>query len=68
LTGLEYLVEEFRKEMAKIYFQETIDEYVFVYFSDVIEALRERRKLAMELRKKKTFPKRPFIVYPKYEL
>lgn len=61
-------MNEFRKEAAEIYYQETIDEYIFVYFAEPIELLRSRRKAAMELRAKRSFPKRPYIVYPKTEL
>ncbi|KAI6177194.1 Beta-N-acetylhexosaminidase [Aphelenchoides bicaudatus] len=68
LSGLEFVVNEFRKEAAEIYYQETIDEYIFVYFAEPIELLRSRRKAAMELRAKRSFPKRPYIVYPKTEL
>jgi len=68
LGPLEYIVEDFKKEMSFIYFQETIDEYVFNYMSDVIDELRARRKAGLELREARTFPKRPFIVLPKAEL
>jgi hypothetical protein len=65
---MEYIVEEFRKEAAQIYYQETIDEYVFVHMSKIIETLREKRELGLKLKSKRTFPKRPYIVYPRNEL
>jgi hypothetical protein len=68
LNGLEYIVAEFRKEAAEIYYQETIDEYIYVYLAEPIEVLRTRRKAAIDLRIKRTFPKRPYVVYPKAEL
>ncbi|KAI6188076.1 Beta-N-acetylhexosaminidase [Aphelenchoides besseyi] len=64
LGPLEFIVKEFRKEMAKIYFPETIDEYVFNYMSDVIDILRERRDRAIQLRVQRHFSKRPYVTYP----
>ncbi|KAI6240989.1 Beta-N-acetylhexosaminidase [Aphelenchoides fujianensis] len=68
LGPMEYILKEFRKEMAPIYFQETIDEYIFNYMSDVVELLRERRNRAVQLRTQRHFPKRPYVTYPNPEL
>jgi hypothetical protein len=68
LNGLKFVVEEFQKEASKIYFQETIDEYLLVYMSDIVETLTRKRKLATKLKSTRVFPKRPFISSPKSEL
>ncbi|CAD5221100.1 unnamed protein product [Bursaphelenchus xylophilus] len=66
LSDLKASEKAFRNAMKLIYFQETIDEYVYVYMADIIEKLQRRREAAIKQSTGvNTYPKRPFIKYPK---
>ncbi|VDD90703.1 unnamed protein product [Enterobius vermicularis] len=61
LVPLEKLEADLRDELSKIYFNETVDEFMLTYVEDSLSMLKERYKAGLELSKQHYFPKRPFI-------
>jgi len=64
LNPLERIERELRTEMNKIYFEDTVDEFIFTYLSDDLELLRKRKATIQAILNKQTYQKRPFIKYP----
>ncbi|CAD5214842.1 unnamed protein product [Bursaphelenchus okinawaensis] len=65
LMELQATEKEFRMAMALIYFQETIDEYVYLFMADVINTLKRRKAACIQnTQSGLTYAKRPFIKYP----
>ena len=61
---LERIEHDLRREMSKIYFNETIDEFIFTYLSDELELLRKRKAAMASILSTQTYQKRPYIKYP----
>lgn len=61
---MERIERELRTELNKIYFEDTVDEFIYTYLSDDLELLRARKKAMTEIMSKQTYQKRPFIKYP----
>jgi hexosaminidase len=64
LNPLERIERDLRNEMAKIYFNETVDEFIFTYLSDDLEFLRKRKAAMSEILSAPSYQKRPYIKYP----
>uniref|UniRef100_A0A0N5A9J8 beta-N-acetylhexosaminidase n=1 Tax=Syphacia muris TaxID=451379 RepID=A0A0N5A9J8_9BILA len=61
LITLEKLETDLRDELGKIYFNDTVDEFILTYMEEDLNTLRQRYKAAMDMIKQRHFPKRPFI-------
>uniref|UniRef100_A0AC34PUU6 Beta-N-acetylhexosaminidase n=1 Tax=Panagrolaimus sp. JU765 TaxID=591449 RepID=A0AC34PUU6_9BILA len=61
---LERIERELRTELNKIYFEDTVDEFILTYLSDDLELLRGRKAAIQKVLTAQTFPKRPFVKYP----
>ncbi|KAE9550884.1 hypothetical protein FO519_005908 [Halicephalobus sp. NKZ332] len=64
LNPLERIERELRTELNKIYFEETVDEFIYTYLSDDLELLRKKKAAAQVIMEKQTYHKRPFVKYP----
>uniref|UniRef100_A0A914Z7Z7 Uncharacterized protein n=1 Tax=Panagrolaimus superbus TaxID=310955 RepID=A0A914Z7Z7_9BILA len=64
LNPLERIEKALRFEMSKIYFNETIEEFIFTYLSDELELLRRRKSAMSSILSAPAFQKRPYIKYP----
>uniref|UniRef100_A0AC34FKX6 Beta-N-acetylhexosaminidase n=1 Tax=Panagrolaimus sp. ES5 TaxID=591445 RepID=A0AC34FKX6_9BILA len=64
LEYLENIEKDLRIEMRKIYFNETIEEFIFTYLSDELELLRKRKSTMSAILSASTYQKRPYIKYP----
>uniref|UniRef100_A0AC34GPF5 Sialyltransferase n=1 Tax=Panagrolaimus sp. ES5 TaxID=591445 RepID=A0AC34GPF5_9BILA len=64
LNPLERIEKDLRLEMSKIYFNETIDEFIFTYLSDELELLRKRKAAMSAILSAPSYQKRPYIKYP----
>ena len=66
LIPLERIEKDLRLEMAKIYSNETVDEYILTYMSDDLRLLRSKYDSVVGIvqAKKLVYPRRPFISYP----
>uniref|UniRef100_A0A914YCC7 Maturase K n=1 Tax=Panagrolaimus superbus TaxID=310955 RepID=A0A914YCC7_9BILA len=64
LNPLERIEKALRFEMSKIYFNETIEEFIFTYLSDELELLRRRKSAMSSILSASAFQKRPYIKYP----
>uniref|UniRef100_A0A8R1I3I3 beta-N-acetylhexosaminidase n=1 Tax=Caenorhabditis japonica TaxID=281687 RepID=A0A8R1I3I3_CAEJA len=58
---MEQLAVDLRYEMEKIYFADTIDEFLFTYVNEDLEWLRAKKATIKRISEAKHFPKRPFI-------
>uniref|UniRef100_A0A1I7TM51 beta-N-acetylhexosaminidase n=1 Tax=Caenorhabditis tropicalis TaxID=1561998 RepID=A0A1I7TM51_9PELO len=58
---LEQISESLRFEMEKIFFKDTVDEFLFTYLGEDLEWLNKKRETIKKVSATKTFPKRPFV-------
>jgi hypothetical protein len=61
---LERIEKDLRLEMSKIYFNETVDEFLLTYLSDELEFLRKRKAAMSSILSAISYQKRPYIKYP----
>uniref|UniRef100_A0A0K0DBZ9 beta-N-acetylhexosaminidase n=1 Tax=Angiostrongylus cantonensis TaxID=6313 RepID=A0A0K0DBZ9_ANGCA len=55
------LEKDLRIELSRIYYQETVDEFILTYMTDDIEWVRRKLNAAQRILKTEHFPKRPFV-------
>ncbi|PIC42660.1 hypothetical protein B9Z55_009665 [Caenorhabditis nigoni] len=58
---LERIAEDLRFEMDKIFYKDTIDEFLFTYLGEDLEWLNKKRETIKKVSDAKAFPKRPFV-------
>ncbi|CAO4369451.1 unnamed protein product [Caenorhabditis nigoni] len=58
---LERIAEDLRFEMDKIFYKDTIDEFLFTYLGEDLEWLNKKRETIKKVSNAKAFPKRPFV-------
>ncbi|WKY00416.1 hypothetical protein Q1695_014903 [Nippostrongylus brasiliensis] len=61
------LEKDLRNELSRIYYQETVDEFIFTYMSEDIEWVQRKLESAQRISKLTHFPKRPFVVLKNHE-
>ncbi|RCN43815.1 hypothetical protein ANCCAN_10204 [Ancylostoma caninum] len=61
------LEKELRNELARIYYQETIDEFIFTYMEEDIDWIQRKIESAAKISKLGHFPKRPFVRLKSHE-
>ncbi|CAI4227965.1 unnamed protein product [Auanema sp. JU1783] len=59
LERIKELASRLRFEMEKIYFSDTIDEFIYTYMGDDLEWLKKKTETIEKMLKAKYFPKRP---------
>lgn len=66
-TPLEQLADDLRFEMERIFFKDTVDEFIFTYLGEDLEWFNRKRETIRKVSTSQTFPKRPFIESAKSE-
>ncbi|XGW17657.1 hypothetical protein V3C99_002335 [Haemonchus contortus] len=61
------LEQDLRNELLRIYFQETVDEFIFTYMAEDIEWVQRKIESAQRISKLNHFPKRPFVLLKSHE-
>lgn len=61
LKPLERLEKNLKNELNQIYFLETTDEFILTYMEPILKRLRTSKEAALNIQKKSTFQKRPFV-------
>ncbi|PIO58148.1 glycosyl hydrolase family 20, catalytic domain protein [Teladorsagia circumcincta] len=61
------LEKDLRNELSRIYFQETVDEFIFTYMAEDIEWVQRKIDSAQRISKLNHFPKRPFVLLKPHE-
>ncbi|CAI5446235.1 unnamed protein product [Caenorhabditis angaria] len=58
---LEQIEKDLRFEMSKIFYQDTIDEFIFTYIGEDLDWIRRKRKTMQRISELRNFPIRPFF-------
>lgn len=61
------LEKDLRHELSRIYYQETVDEFMFTYMAEDIAWVQRKIDSADRISKLSHFPKRPFVVSKSHE-
>uniref|UniRef100_A0A7E4VXG6 beta-N-acetylhexosaminidase n=1 Tax=Panagrellus redivivus TaxID=6233 RepID=A0A7E4VXG6_PANRE len=64
LNPFERLETSLRQELAVIYFEDTVDEFILTYVSAELELLRKSAATIERIRQVGKFARRPFVKYP----
>ncbi|KHN80270.1 Hexosaminidase D [Toxocara canis] len=64
LTPMQRLRDELRIEMNKVFFNDTVNEFIETYVEKDVKLLEERRRLGTQIFEQRHFAKRPFVVKP----